>query len=144
MARGILFYDLKHLVYGSITRIMQFAGQRTNLDLEPIGDPVNLLIKLTPDVLPGAGCHFTHRHNAAANPAGRPDEAEFLQKNFMAKWCSPAPFLSGFNSIRFDDEFMRPSLPPTSTIRMSSVAKRLFALGPIRPGTHDAVSVQTA
>lgn len=31
---------------------MQFAGQRTDLHLEPIGEPVNILIRLGEDILP--------------------------------------------------------------------------------------------
>ena len=31
---------------------MQFAGQRTSMDLEPIGEPVNILVKITNDTLP--------------------------------------------------------------------------------------------
>jgi len=31
---------------------MQFAGQRTDLELKPIGEPVNHLLKLTNDILP--------------------------------------------------------------------------------------------
>ena len=33
-------------------RIMQFAGQRTTLDLEPIGEADDYLIQLTSDILP--------------------------------------------------------------------------------------------
>ena len=31
---------------------MQFAGQRTDLELNKIGEPVNVLIKMTDDILP--------------------------------------------------------------------------------------------
>ena len=31
---------------------MQFAGQRTDMELQLVGEPYNILIKLTPDVLP--------------------------------------------------------------------------------------------
>ena len=31
---------------------MQFAGQRTDMNLEPIGEPVNILVKMTDDALP--------------------------------------------------------------------------------------------
>ena len=39
------FYDLETSgLSGSDDRIMQFAGQRTNLNLDPVGEPVNLLV----------------------------------------------------------------------------------------------------
>ena len=31
---------------------MQFAGQRTDMELQPIGEPVNILVKMTDDALP--------------------------------------------------------------------------------------------
>ena len=53
MAESIYFYDLETSGINPRTaRIMQFAGQRTNLDLEPIGPPDNMLIKMSDDVLP--------------------------------------------------------------------------------------------
>src|SRR5258708_3280851 len=33
-------------------RIMQFAGQRTDLNLQPVGEPVDVLVKLTDEILP--------------------------------------------------------------------------------------------
>ena len=33
-------------------RIMQFAGIRTDMNLQPIGEPYNLLVRLTDDTLP--------------------------------------------------------------------------------------------
>ena len=50
---SFFFYDLETSgINPREDRIMQFAGQRTNLDLEPIGEPVNILIKLSNDTLP--------------------------------------------------------------------------------------------
>ena len=50
---SFFFYDLETSgISPREDRIMQFAGQRTNLDLEPIGEPVNILIKLNNDTLP--------------------------------------------------------------------------------------------
>ena len=47
------FYDLETSGFDARTaRIVQFAGQRTDLDLKPIGEPLNVLIRLTPDILP--------------------------------------------------------------------------------------------
>ena len=47
------FYDLETSgINPREQRIMQFAGQRTDLELKPIGAPENHLIKLTPDIVP--------------------------------------------------------------------------------------------
>ena len=40
---SFFFYDLETSgINPREDRIMQFAGQRTSLDLEPLGDPVNI------------------------------------------------------------------------------------------------------
>ena len=50
---SFFFYDLETSgISPREDRIMQFAGQRTNLELEPLGEPVNILIKLNNDTLP--------------------------------------------------------------------------------------------
>ena len=53
MAQTFFFYDLETSgLSGRKDRIMQFAGQRTDMDLNPIDEPVNILVKLTDDTVP--------------------------------------------------------------------------------------------
>jgi exodeoxyribonuclease-1 len=53
MAQTLYFYDLETSGFNPrVSRIMQFAGQRTDMELKPMGEPDNILIKLTPDTLP--------------------------------------------------------------------------------------------
>jgi exodeoxyribonuclease-1 len=53
MAASFFFYDLETSGFnGKMHRIMQFAGQRTDMDLKPLDEPVNILIKMTDDCLP--------------------------------------------------------------------------------------------
>ena len=53
MAQTFFFYDLETSgLNPRQDRIMQFAGQRTNMNLEPIGEPYNLLVTLNDDTLP--------------------------------------------------------------------------------------------
>ena len=53
MEQTFFFYDLETSgLNPREDRLMQFAGQRTTLDLEPIGEPVNILVKLSEDTLP--------------------------------------------------------------------------------------------
>ena len=50
---SFFFYDLETSgINPREDRIMQFAGQRTNFDLEPVCEPVNLLVRLDDDTLP--------------------------------------------------------------------------------------------
>ena len=47
MPDTFFFYDLETTGFSaSYDRIMQFAGIRTNMQLEPIGEPANILVKL--------------------------------------------------------------------------------------------------
>ncbi len=85
---------------------MQFAGQRTDKELHPIGEPVNVLIKLTDDVLPDpSAILLTGITPQRTNEEGI-SEADFL-KLFYDQIALPGTIFTGFNSVRFDDEFMR-------------------------------------
>ena len=107
MAASFFFYDLETSgINAREARIMQFAGQRTDMDLEPLGEPVNVLIKLSPDVLPEPDAVLlTGITPQQVNAAGI-TEAEFL-KVFEKEISTSDTIFVGFNSVRFDDEFMR-------------------------------------
>lgn len=87
-------------------RIMQFAGQRTTLDLEAIGEPVNVLVKLGDDILPQPDAVLITGITPQQTLAEGITEAEFL-KLFHEQVATPGTVLVGFNTVRFDDEFMR-------------------------------------
>lgn len=87
-------------------RIMQFAGQRTTLDLEPLGEPVDLLVRLTDDILPQPDAVLLTGITPQQTLADGVTEAEFLRL-FHETVVTPGTIFAGFNSIRFDDEFMR-------------------------------------
>ena len=107
MAASFFFYDVETSGFDArAARIMQFAGQRTDMDLQPIGDPVNVLIKLTPDVLPDPEAVLVTGITPQATLADGISEAEFL-KYFYAEIVAPDTIFLGYNSVRFDDEFMR-------------------------------------
>ncbi|MGH7239990.1 MAG: exodeoxyribonuclease I [Candidatus Saccharimonadales bacterium] len=106
MAASFYFYDLETSGFNPRSaRIMQFAGQRTSLELEPIGQPDNYLIKLTPDVLPDTSAILVTGITPQQTIADGISEAEFLEK-FFDDISSDTIFV-GYNSVRFDDEFMR-------------------------------------
>jgi exodeoxyribonuclease-1 len=103
----LFFYDLETSgVNPRSSRIMQFAGQRTTLDLEPIGEPVNILVKLTPDIVPEPDAVLITGITPQQTLQDGVTEAEFL-KIFFEEVAVPNTIFAGFNTIRFDDEFMR-------------------------------------
>lgn len=85
---------------------MQFAGQRTDMELQPTGEPVNVLIKLTPDVLPDPDAVLITGITPQATLQDGLTEAEFLQ-HFYDEVVQDDTIFLGYNSVRFDDEFMR-------------------------------------
>ena len=87
-------------------RIMQFAGQRTNEDMEPIGKPDNILVKLSDDFLPEPDAVLVHGITPQkANDEGI-TEAE-LASYFNEQIATPGTVFIGYNNLRFDDEFIR-------------------------------------
>ncbi len=101
------FYDLETSgVSPKSARIMQFAGQRTDMELNPVGEPHNILIKLSEDVLPDPWAILITGITPQKTVAEGITEAEFL-KIFHAEIATPDTIFVGFNSVRFDDEFMR-------------------------------------
>lgn len=107
MAATFFFYDLE--TSGISTRrdrIMQFAGQRASLDLEPIGQPINHLIKLAPDTLPDPEAILVTGITPQQTLQDGISEADFL-KLFTADIATPGTIFVGYNTVRFDDEFMR-------------------------------------
>lgn len=105
--KSFFFYDLETSgLKPREDRIMQFAGQRTDLNLEPIGEPVNVLVKMTDDALPSPG---------AINVTGITPQQTLMDGITEADFCRfvmeevfvPNTIAVGYNTVRFDDEFMR-------------------------------------
>ncbi|MBL8159168.1 exodeoxyribonuclease I [Candidatus Saccharibacteria bacterium] len=107
---SLFFYDLE--TSGTDPRkqrIMQFAGQRTDLDLNLIGEPFNLMVALTDEVLPDPQAIMITGISPQKTQEEGYSEAEFL-RIFQQDICVPGTTMLGFNSVRFDDEFMRHTL----------------------------------
>ncbi len=85
---------------------MQFAGQRTNEDMEPIGEPDNILVKLADDVIPEPDAILVHGITPQQTLSDGISEADFSEY-FNEKVATPNTTFVGYNNIRFDDEFMR-------------------------------------
>lgn len=107
MSQSFFFYDLETSgLKGREDRIMQFAGQRTTLDLKPIGEPVNILIKITDDTLPSPSAINVTGITPQQTLRDGISEAEFC-KYVAEEIFTPGTCTVGYNTIRFDDEFMR-------------------------------------
>jgi exodeoxyribonuclease-1 len=106
MSSSFFFYDLETSGFSPrAARIMQFAGQRTDMSLKPVGEPVNFLIKLNPDVLPDPDAVLVTGITPQQTLADGLSEAEAL-KLFYQAVVRPETIFVGFNNIRFDDEFI--------------------------------------
>ena len=105
--KTFFFYDLETSgLNPRADRIMQFAGQRTDMDLNPIGEPVNVLVKMTEDALPSPGAIGVTGITPQQTLADGMSEAKFAE--FVTEEIfTPNTVAVGYNTVRFDDEFMR-------------------------------------
>ena len=107
MNQTLFFYDLETSGLRSRDdRLMQFAGQRTNLDLEPVGEPVNIFVKISDDVLPSPAAIGVTGITPQKTLEEGILEPEFCKKA-VEEIFTPGTVALGYNTVRFDDEFMR-------------------------------------
>ncbi|MGD1820534.1 MAG: exodeoxyribonuclease I [Pleomorphochaeta sp.] len=107
---SILWYDLETFGLNShYDRIAQFAAIRTDLELNQIGKEIILYCKLTQDYLPDPlSCLVTSITPQEVNKKGL-NEVEFI-KQIRKEFLTPNTVVTGYNSINFDDEFIRNAL----------------------------------
>ncbi len=110
MADSFLFYDLE--TFGQDprrTRIAQFAGIRTDADLNILEEPVSFYVKPADDLLPSPIATLitgiTPQH---ALSAGVTEAEAFARINDLM--AQPGTCSLGYNTLRFDDEFVRHGL----------------------------------
>ncbi len=108
--KTFFFYDLETSgLNPREDRIMQFAGQRTDMDLNPIGEPINLLVRLANDTLPSPGAIMVTKITPQQTQQDGIDEADFCNR-VVNEFFTKDTCAVGYNSTRFDDEFMRATL----------------------------------
>ncbi len=109
-AETFYFYDLE--TWGADPkkdRISQFAGLRTNLDLEPVGEPQMAYCQLAPDYLPSpTAALITGIVPQKCQREGLP-EVEFIRR-LHEQLATAGSCVIGYNNIRFDDEMVRHTL----------------------------------
>lgn len=87
-------------------RASQFAGLRTDEDLNIIGEPLVMYCKPSPDMLPHpAACMVTGISPYKALEEGLP-EAQFIARIYQ-EFSQAQSCVAGYNSLRFDDEVTR-------------------------------------
>src|SRR5210317_194137 len=90
-------------------RPVQFAGVRTDEDLNIIGEPLNIMARPAPDSLPHPmSSLITGITPQQALEQGMP-EAEFIAR-ILGELAEPGTCGVGYNSLRFDDEVTRNTL----------------------------------
>jgi exodeoxyribonuclease I len=101
------FYDLETTgAKPKEARIMQFAGQRTDLDLNPLGEPDNFTVRVADDILPSPEAVLVTGITPQSTLEDGLTEAEFL-KTFHKEIARPNTIFTGFCSEDFDDEIIR-------------------------------------
>lgn len=105
--KSFFFYDLETSGLNARgDRIMQFAGQRTDENLEIVGEPVNILVKMSEDALPSPGAIAVTGITPQQTLMDGLKEADFC-KYVIEEVFVPDTIALGYNTVRFDDEFMR-------------------------------------
>lgn len=107
MAGSFYFFDLETTGFSPRDdRIIQFAGQRTDMELKPIGEADNILIKITPDVLPQPDAVLVHGITPQQALTDGITESEFV-KYLTSQVFTKDTIAVGYNNLRFDNEFIR-------------------------------------
>lgn len=101
--KTFFFYDLETSGFSPQNdRIMQFAGQRTDENLNRIGEPVNILVRLNDDVLPSPSALMVTKISPQKTVEEGYTEAEF-SKMLVEEYFTPDTVIVGYNNVRFDD-----------------------------------------
>lgn len=107
MSKSFFFYDLETSgLSARHDRVMQFAGVRTDMDFNRIGESYNMLVALNDDTIPSPEALMV----TGISPQKTVDEG-YTEAQF-AKLLVEDVFVGdtiavGFNNVRFDDEFIR-------------------------------------
>ncbi len=87
-------------------RIVQFAGMRTDMELNPVGEEFVSYFRLPEDVLPDPVATTVTGITPAKTFAEGISEFEGVQR-IHEIFSQPGSCVVGYNSLRFDDEFVR-------------------------------------
>ena len=101
------WYDLETTGTDSAKdRIMQFAGMFTDLEMNPIADPINCYIRIPDEVLPHPEACCVTRLDPWIIQSKGINELDLLS-NLHENLLQGNTCICGFNNIQFDDNFLR-------------------------------------
>lgn len=113
--KTFLFYDIETTgLHKAFDQVLQFAAIRTDLELNELTRH-ELIVKLNPDTIPSPAAMITH-HMRLADIAKGISEFDAIKQ--IHQWLNyPGTISVGYNTLGFDDEFLRFSffrnlLPP--------------------------------
>ena len=86
-------------------RIVQCAGVRTDANLEPLTDPEAWTVAVGDDVVPEPEAVAITGLSPQRVASGLEERAFF--REFLGRLATPRTCALGYNSLRFDDEFIR-------------------------------------
>ena len=107
MAPSMLWYDLETFGLESRhDRIAQFAAVRTDENLEVVGDKTLLFCRPSPDYLPDPHACLVHGITPQYAAGAGLGDYEFA-RSLLTAMITPGTTTVGYNSLQFDDEFVR-------------------------------------
>jgi len=110
MADTIYWYDFETTGTDPVLdRAIQFAGVRTDLDLNIVDEPLELFCNPGDDVIPQPEAIMVTGIMMSELVDKGLTEAQFCQ-SILEQFTRPQTCVAGYNSIRFDDEFTRQML----------------------------------
>ncbi|AKC87874.1 exodeoxyribonuclease I [Pseudoxanthomonas suwonensis] len=110
MAESFLFYDLE--TFGADprrSRIAQFAAVRTDPELNVVEEPISLFVRPADDLLPSPVATLITGITPQQALRDGLAEAEAAAR-IVEEMARPGTCTLGYNSLRFDDEFVRHTL----------------------------------
>ncbi len=103
--KSYLFYDIETTGLNlSFDQVLQFAAIRTDTDLNET-DRYNISVKLRPDVIPSPYACITHRISISDNMQSMSELSAI--RHIHALFNTPGTVSLGYNTLGFDDEFLR-------------------------------------
>lgn len=110
MPASFLFYDLE--TFGADprrSRIAQFAAIRTDLELNQVDEPISFFVRPADDLLPSPAATLITGISPQQALRDGVNEADAFARIFE-QMAQPETCTLGYNSLRFDDEFVRHGL----------------------------------
>jgi len=110
MPASFFFYDLE--TFGAdprTTRIAQFAAMRTDAELNVVEEPSSFYLQPSDDLLPSPGATLVTGITPQQALRDGVNEAEAFAR-IQEEMTRPETCTLGYNSLRFDDEFIRHGL----------------------------------